>query len=549
MNKIVPFDRDVEYLGRRAALAKREGRLLDAVALYYRMLEREPENQAYRMDLAQVLSEMGCHRESNRVLAAMLSREDAPADCYFALCCNYAALNDYERAYRAMVQLMATDPKAVSRKDVGALFKRIVVLRAIIEGKDRRSARIMRLTTQARTFYDHGQYRLAERLSRAAVSMRANELIAAVLFAKALYACGEQARASEAIELVLNHLTHREQAIPAIIRLEAVQIYKGVGEREKALAEYDKITFDPAGSPDRYIKLAAAAVLEHDEDVRALLPRALSDAPYDLGLLHMCAVNRVREGRPLAQASSFWTRMLIIDPTNELARYYLKRLELGDLSRDMPYTYDIDEPERKTRAHALKRMQWKSDRQIMEAWQSGRLKRLLRWGTRSSDRTDVLMAHAILARIDEPEARALICEGRLDKGIGADFLPHPITRPRDDMRTSVFMVSTGDVGGPMPVRLRRAMKKAVSAAQAIDAALPAKVIKVVLANAPALGRWVDRASINSWAAALMSVASGDAAPEVSLERAAALMDSPMRRVKCCAGYLRSLMKEESHENH
>ena len=82
MSKVVPFERGSEYLLHRARVNRRAGRLLDALELQRRALEQE-DTPACRMDLAQILCQMGCYEESNRILAGMLAAGNPPTDCYF----------------------------------------------------------------------------------------------------------------------------------------------------------------------------------------------------------------------------------------------------------------------------------------------------------------------------------------------------------------------------------------------------------------------------------------------------------------------------------
>ena len=68
--KIVTFDRSAAYMHHRAMMNRRDNRVVDALELLRGAVEAQPENSEYRLDLAELLCEMGCHGQSARLLLA-----------------------------------------------------------------------------------------------------------------------------------------------------------------------------------------------------------------------------------------------------------------------------------------------------------------------------------------------------------------------------------------------------------------------------------------------------------------------------------------------
>ena len=77
--KVVPFDRSAAYMHHRAMKNLRDNNVVDALELLRRAVEHSPDNDEYKLDLAGLLSEMGCLSQSNRLLLDMLSGERRPA--------------------------------------------------------------------------------------------------------------------------------------------------------------------------------------------------------------------------------------------------------------------------------------------------------------------------------------------------------------------------------------------------------------------------------------------------------------------------------------
>ena len=77
--KVVSFKRSPAYVHHRAMLNRRDNNIVDALELMRRAVEQSSENREYRLDLAELYCEMGCHEQSTRLLLDMLAEGDAEA--------------------------------------------------------------------------------------------------------------------------------------------------------------------------------------------------------------------------------------------------------------------------------------------------------------------------------------------------------------------------------------------------------------------------------------------------------------------------------------
>ena len=101
-HRIVDFERSPAYVHHRAMMNRRDNRVVDALELLRQAVERSPENREYKLDLAELYCEIGCHEQSSRLLLDLLSEADSPAECYYGLALNHLGLNDVSGARRLL---------------------------------------------------------------------------------------------------------------------------------------------------------------------------------------------------------------------------------------------------------------------------------------------------------------------------------------------------------------------------------------------------------------------------------------------------------------
>lgn len=99
--KIVAFNESSAFAYHRAMKNRRENNMLDALELMRAAAERSPENPEYSLKLANLYAEIGCFRQSARVLLDRMAAGNAPGDCSFALIFDLLALNGHRLCPRA----------------------------------------------------------------------------------------------------------------------------------------------------------------------------------------------------------------------------------------------------------------------------------------------------------------------------------------------------------------------------------------------------------------------------------------------------------------
>ena len=129
--KVVTFDRSAAYLHHRAMMNRRDNHHVDALELMRRAVEAQPENSEYRLDLAELYCEMGCHRQSSRLLLDMLSEKDAPSECFYGLALNQLGMNDINGARNSLSLYRRRDPEGAHLEEVRALASELDMFNAL----------------------------------------------------------------------------------------------------------------------------------------------------------------------------------------------------------------------------------------------------------------------------------------------------------------------------------------------------------------------------------------------------------------------------------
>ncbi len=531
MSKVVPFERGSEYLLHRARVNRRAGRLLDALELQRRALEQE-DTPACRMDLAQILCQMGCYEESNRILAGMLAAGNPPTDCYFGLCCNYMGMGENDLAYRVMAQFLSLDPSATGRKEVTQMLHSLLTLRFVqAKEQDNRNIRRSALLAQAAQARSAlGQLDLAQSLLRRALKAAKGRPSSAVR-AQLGQVLARQGKLKEAVAQMDRALSQRP--VPDGALAMAATVYGQAGQWDKARSAILRLEGrKPRGEGLRAL-LDACCALKDDERVRLLAPRALGESPYNRRLLHQCAVNRVREGRPVEQAMSFWTRILRIDPHDVAARWYLRQAALGKLDQTMPYDYGLPAGEACRWKRQLCQAQWLDDAALLERFRRSRaLEDRCRWAVFGADRQAQLLARKLLARIDDPAARQLLQES----------MALPLTvmggTEKDEVSPGIDTVT-------VPPSLHRPIKNALWEVQQRHANLAHRVVRLIVLFLAQGKNRLPRDG-RSVAAALYFLALGDQEDAPTINQAARLFGACPRRVARCAMLLGGEKETEEH---
>ena len=277
MGKIVSFERGPDFLHARA-VKHRDRDPMEALNLLHRAIGLSPREPLYRLEEAELLSELGCPLPSILVLSRTLTGTDhSPAEGWFGLACNLFSLGYFAAAADALLLCLSAQPEGEYAEQAVGLLASLQYARAV----SRRGER---------------QKRRAETLLNLSVRLMQEERF-------------PQARGTLTRALVLD-----PGSTQADLLMVQAELKCGLPER----AELD--------ADQRSARLHVLMYLNRRDEVHRLLPDALRlAAPYDLTLLNAAATDSVREGQ-MENAEKYWRSMLRLRPADGIAGWYLEHL-------------------------------------------------------------------------------------------------------------------------------------------------------------------------------------------------------------------------------
>lgn len=83
-SKVVPFDQNGQFYYKKAKKYMENNNYINALSFYRKAVEKDPENLDYRVDLAEVFTEMGYYEVSSQILFSVLQKDESKANCYFS---------------------------------------------------------------------------------------------------------------------------------------------------------------------------------------------------------------------------------------------------------------------------------------------------------------------------------------------------------------------------------------------------------------------------------------------------------------------------------
>lgn len=401
--KVVSFDRSSAYVHHRAMINRRENNPVDALELMRHAVERSPENQEYRLDLAELYCEMGCHEQSSRLLLDMLAGSDAPAECYYGLALNQLSMNDLEGAQHSLRMYRRADPNGAHVQEVRRLSEELDIYDALNRPASRRLYRAMKVADRACDMLQEGNLVSAKRLFERSLSLASEQFEMRALYAMTLMMDGED-------DAALREANRAADGFPPSARAMCVaaQVFHALGKEERAAALLRQVIDEhPTGADLRLLIFSLSEMSMHAE-IAECARIALQETPYDRQLLHIRAVALHNTGTPDRQVERFWLRILRIDPDDSIAGYYQNACARGVL-KDPEYTYQVPEEEYE------RRFAWLSEKVngglncVREAWNDDpAFRQLIRWAATTDDGRLRRVAVTVIAAMDDEEAQSSI---------------------------------------------------------------------------------------------------------------------------------------------
>jgi len=334
ISKVLPFDQNGQFYYKKAQKYIDSNNYVDALNFYRKAVDKDPDNVNYKMDLAQVFSEMNYYDESNRILFLVLQKEKNKSECYFGLGCNFMALRDYEKAEECFDRYLKMDSDGMYAEDVDDLLDLLrsteyfaeeeIYLGNLSPAKEK----LYKLANKGRELLDAGEYKKAIKCMEKVVKKDPTLVFVRNNLSLAYYCEGDS---KKAVEMTRDILVEYPQNIHANCNL-AIMLNDSGNETEVSELKRVLLGFKTV-DPDELHKIAVTLCeLKMHKEANSTLKELLQYRPYDVKILHYYAVSWFNLGN-FRESLLLWNRIEKILPENMISNYY-KKLAQNHIKED-----------------------------------------------------------------------------------------------------------------------------------------------------------------------------------------------------------------------
>lgn len=419
--KVVSFKRSPAYAHHRAMLNRRDNNIMDALELMRSAVEQSPDNSEYRLDLAELYCEMGCHEQSARLLLDLLAERDGPAECYYGLALNQLCMNDLTGARESLRLYRHRDPAGARVEEVRRLAAELDFFSEIARPANRKLYRASRVAARACEAMKADMPQKACRLFERSLEMASEQYEMRALYAMALFISGERENALKQAERACG-------GYPPSVRALSVcaQVYALAGDGARAEELIEAAAAEKPDGQELRLMIYAMGEMGMHEKVAQFARVALRESPYDRELLHMRAVALKRTGTSDLRAARCWARILRIDPEDSVAAFFQQAALRHRLDRyALTYDYQVPAEEFTRRLKALVNQLSKGYEHLEARWREDPdFRQLVRWAVSCDNSRLSRVAMTALTTIEHSESRSLLRSLMFNGNVSGDLKLH-----------------------------------------------------------------------------------------------------------------------------
>ncbi|MEC0208969.1 tetratricopeptide repeat protein [Paenibacillus ehimensis] len=341
---VVPMKMDATFFFEKAVQSLDRYHYDKALKYFRRAAEYEPENPVNHCNLAGLLSEMGNYEESNRILQHVLDRIDPTmTECYFYMANNFANMENYESAEKAIIHYLENDP-------TGQFLEESEEMMELLSYELDRPAKLSTIKSReglfdhdrARSMLEEGKFSEAVRLLENIISKHSDFMAARNNLALAYYYMGHF---DKSVDMIRQVLEMEPGNLHALCNLAI--FYQHFGDRESLAELLEVLRKTYPFHQDHVFKLATTmGILNEHEKAFRLFKRLLKtgEAGLDPCLFHYTAVAAYNTGR-YDEAQRQWKQAEKFDPGSEIPKFYLNLLDKHrEETRKPPVSYHYHLP-------------------------------------------------------------------------------------------------------------------------------------------------------------------------------------------------------------
>lgn len=341
--KVLPISMDAGFFFERAVSSLDRHHYDKALKYFRKAVEYEPNNPVNHCNMAGILSEMGDYKASNDALSVILEDIDpSMTECYFYMANNYANMDMFEEAERALITYLEQDIHGqflLEAQEMMDLFQ--YELDRPTQVKSIRAMEGVVEHDTARELLEEGKFTQAVGMLEDIVEKTPDFQAARNNLALAYYYLGLFPKALDTIHIVLE----REPGnLHGLCNLAIM--YQHAGERDRLRELTDRLSKIVPFHQEHVFKLATTMGIlgKHEvayEHFRRLLNN--EEMKHDPSLFYYTAVAAYNSGN-YELAGRLLQQVKRLDPDAEVAEFYLQRLEqinAGAKAFPMSYQYHL----------------------------------------------------------------------------------------------------------------------------------------------------------------------------------------------------------------
>lgn len=344
-DNVIPITLNANFFFERAVRSLDRFQYDKALKNFRKAVEYEPENPVNHCNVAGVLSEIGNYEASNDILAHVLENIDpGMTECYFYMANNFANLESYEEAERALVTYLEEDVN-------GEYLTESEELMELLQYELNRPAPLVRIRSRegvveherARALLEEGKFTQAVALLEEIVGNTPDFLAAHNNLALAYFYMGRFTKAKECIMQVLEQDSGN---LHALCNLAIFLQYEGDRGQLAGLLRLLETTI-PFHQEHLFKMATTMGILGRHRTAYSHFRRLLKDEEVggDASLYHYCAAAASNSGL-YTEAQRCWQKAAKLDPESAVPRFFLAQLlqAQGEGKALSPVSYNYQLP-------------------------------------------------------------------------------------------------------------------------------------------------------------------------------------------------------------
>lgn len=415
--KVVPFERGADFIRQRAMKNFRDNNIIEALELMRKAVETSPDNDDYRLELAQLMCDAGCPYSSNQLLLDMLSRGVNEDECLYGLAINQLNLNSPETARRLLSMCTSATENSELRAQVEQLTSEMDMYETLNRPASRRTERLYVMTDEACERMRAEDVDSAIRIFERVIERDPSQQDVFALLGMAYMMKGRREDALECVDAAVAGFCDNVRALCV-----SAQVCNMSGDSIRARELLERASLCDPDPLEKRMLIFSMYEAGMYEEARKATQHALTEMPCDRQLLHCMAVISMQTGEE-NEAAQYWKRILRIDPEDTVAAYYYKCASDGTLKiQELSCEYQVPRREVFERYMTLARKLNADLMSVAGMWSSDEdFRDLIRWCLSAADIRFREAAVTLLASLNDEAAESLLREYLMRPDNGFDM--------------------------------------------------------------------------------------------------------------------------------